>query len=100
VKLEDIASVVRSKNAGPRALTLDVMFADDAGYARAAQSAALTAPRIAALYGVPEGDVRVISYPLGRAIKIVMPRRVTAGDPGDTDAYGAQQHGPLLGVEL
>ena len=67
---------------------------------RAAQSPALTAPRIAALYGVAEGDVRVIPYPLGRAIKIVMPRRVTAGDPGDTDAYGAQQHGPLLGVEL
>jgi hypothetical protein len=73
MKLEDIASVIRSKNAGPRALTLDVMFADDAGYARAAQSSALTAPRIAALYGVAEGDVRVIPYPLGRAIKIVMP---------------------------
>ena len=26
--------------------------------------------------------MRVIPYPLGRAIKIVMPRRVTAGDPG------------------
>jgi len=38
MKLEDIASVIRSKNAGPRALTFDVMFADDAGYARAAQS--------------------------------------------------------------
>ena len=46
--------------------------------------------------GVAEGDVRVIPYPLGRAIKIVMPRRVTSRDPGDTDAYGAQQHGPLL----
>jgi len=94
MKLEDIASVIRSKNAGPRALTLDVMFADDAGYARAAQSPALTAPRIAALYGAAEGDVRVIPYPFGRAIKIVMPRRITAGDPGDTDAYGAQQHLP------
>jgi Domain of unknown function (DUF4387) len=100
MKLEDIASVIRSKNAGPRVLTLDVMFADDAAYGRAVQSRALTAPRIAALYGVPEGHVRVIPYPLGRAIKIVMPRRVTAGDPGDTDAYGAQQHSPLLGVEL
>jgi Domain of unknown function (DUF4387) len=44
---------------------------------------------------VAAGDVRVIPYPLGRAIKIVMPRRVTAGDPGDTDANGAQQHGLL-----
>jgi uncharacterized protein DUF4387 len=100
MKPEDIASVIRSKNAGPRALTLDVMFADDAGYARAAQSPALTAPRIAASYGAVEGDMRVIPYPFGRAIKIVMPRRITAGDPGDTDAYGAQQHLPLLGVEL
>jgi hypothetical protein len=100
MKLQDIASVIRSKNAGPRALTLDVMFTDDAAYGLAAQSPALTAPRIAALYGVPAGDVRVIPYPLGRAIKIVMPRLVTAGDPGDTDVYGAQQHGPLLGVEL
>jgi Domain of unknown function (DUF4387) len=100
MRLEDIASVIRSKNAGPRVLTLDVMFADDAAYVRAVQSPALTAPRIAALYGMVEDDVRVIPYPLGRAIKIVMPRRVTAGDPGDTDAYGAQQHGPLLGVEL
>jgi hypothetical protein len=33
---------------------------------------------------VAEGDVRVIPYPLGRAINIVMPRRVTAGDRGDT----------------
>jgi hypothetical protein len=52
------------------------VFADHAGYARAAQSPALTAPRIAALYSVAEGDVPVIPYPLGRAIKIVMPRRV------------------------
>jgi hypothetical protein len=23
-----------------------------------------------------------------------------AGDPGDVDVYGAQQHAPLLGIEL
>jgi len=53
MKLEDIASVIRSKNAGPRALTLDVMFADDAVYARAAQSPALPCRRrlLAAIYG-------------------------------------------------
>ena len=30
MKLSDIAQVVRSKNAGPRRLTLDLMFATDA----------------------------------------------------------------------
>jgi hypothetical protein len=27
-----------------------------------------------------------------------MPRRICAGDPGDGDVYGAQQHAALLGV--
>ena len=34
MKLADIAQVVRSKNAGPRRLTLDLMFATDADYAK------------------------------------------------------------------
>ena len=32
MKLSDIAQVIRSKNAGPRRLTLDLMFASDADY--------------------------------------------------------------------
>jgi hypothetical protein len=97
--LSDLAQVIRSKNAGPRRLTLDVMFATDADYQRVAQSPALSRAHIAALYRVPEDDVAVIPYPLGRAIKITLPRD-TAGDPGDRDVYGAQQHAPLLGIEL
>ena len=29
-----------------------------------------------------------------------LPRLVPAGDTGDTDVYGAQQHGPLLDVDI
>ena len=42
MKLSDIAQVIRSKNAGPRRLTLDLMFATDADYQRVAQSPALS----------------------------------------------------------
>ena len=100
MKLSDIAQVVRSKNAGPRRLTLDLMFATDADYARVAQSPALGRERIGALYGLPAKDVEVIPYPVGRAIKIVLARPIMAGDPGDRDVYGAQQHAPMLGVEI
>ena len=100
MKLADIAQVIRSKNAGPRRLTLDVMFATDADYRRVAQSEALSAGSVAALYGVAADQVTVIPYPAGRAIKIVMARKIMAGDPGDVDVYGAQQHAPLLEVEL
>ena len=100
MQLQDIAQVIRSKNAGPRCLTLDVMFATDADYRRVAQSPALSREAISTLYGVPTQDIEIIAYPLGRAIKIVLPRLVTAGDPGDRDVYGAQQHAPLLGIEI
>jgi hypothetical protein len=100
MKLSDLAQIIRSKNAGPRRLTMDVMFATDADYQRVAQSPVLGAEAVARLYGMPTEAVTVIPYPAGRAIKIVMARRVMAGDPGDVDVYGAQQHGPLLGIEL
>ncbi len=98
--LQDIARVIRSKNAGPRRLTLDVMFANDADYQRVLASGALGAGAVGRLYGMDEADVTVIPYPLGRAIKIVLPRPIMAGDPGDRDVYGAQQHAPLLGVAV
>ncbi len=100
MQLQELARVIRSKNAGPRRLTLDLMFDADADFDRAAQSPALSPRRIAALYGVAETDVAVIPYRLGRAIKITLARKVMAGDPGDRDVYGAQQHAPLLGIEL
>jgi hypothetical protein len=100
MKLSDIAQVIRSKNAGPRRLTLDIMFGSDADYQRVAQSPALTADAIGRLYHVPVDAVTIIPYPVGRAIKIVMARTLMAGDPGDRDVYGAQQHAPLLGIEI
>jgi hypothetical protein len=100
MKLSDIAQVIRSKNAGPRRLTLDIMFATDADYARVVQSPALGPDNIGRLYRVPAEQVTVIPYPVGRAIKIVMARTIMAGDPGDLDVYGAQQHAPLLGIEI
>jgi hypothetical protein len=100
MKLTDIAQVIRSKNAGPRRLTLDIILASDADYQRVAQSPALAADNIGRLYRIPAEQVTIIPYPVGRAIKIVMARAIMAGDPGDLDVYGAQQHAPLLGIEV
>lgn len=100
MQLKDIARVIRSKNAGPRTTTLDIMFSNLADYDRVRLSGVLNSAAISALYDVDVRDVGVIEYPLGLAIKIVIPRRVTAGDPGDRDVYGAQQHQRLMGIEL
>lgn len=99
-KLKDIATVVRAKNAGALLLTLDVMFGDDETYRRVLASGAISPRTIAPLYGVTDNEVAVIPFDVARAIKITLPRRVPSGSPGDTDVYGAQQHAPLLEIEV
>jgi hypothetical protein len=100
MRLTEIARVIRSKNAGPTVLTLDLLFNDEAGYRLACASDSLKPAAIAKLYAQPAEKIEVLAYPPALAIKIVMPRRIVSGNPGDSDVYGAQQHGPMLGVEL
>src|SRR3984957_13446888 len=63
MRLSEIAQVIRSKNAGPRRLTLDVMFASDADYQRVVQSSAFSREAIGALYRIAPEHVAVIPYP-------------------------------------
>lgn len=98
--LRELARVVRSKNAGPTLLTLDVFFKDEAAYQRAAVSEALTPQSVAKVYGVPALFVVRHLLPQLAAIKFTLPRAHCAGHPGDGDIYGAQQHAPLLELML
>lgn len=99
-RLRDLARVVRSKNAGPTLLTLDVFLRDDASFERACRSPALAAEAVARLYGVAASTLSRHDWPALRVIKFTLPRAVRAGSPGDGDVYGAQQHAPLLELQL
>ncbi|MEB3846461.1 MAG: DUF4387 domain-containing protein [Desulfurococcales archaeon] len=97
-RLGDIARIVRSKNAGPFTLTIDVIFTEPSDYERYAKC--ITPERVARLYNVGIESVEVIHYRPALAVKVNLPRSIPSGHPGDTDVYGAQQHAPLLGLEL
>ncbi len=99
-RLTDLATLVRSKNAGPFLLTLDIVFRDRASYEAVVKSGVLSAQSVARMYGVPADDVQFFLCPEINAIKATLPRVVGAGDPLDTDVYGAQQVGPLMNVEV
>ena len=98
--LYEMAQVLRSKNAGPFLITIDVMFSSMPEYDACVGSFALDRGRIGELYGVSGVDVRVYLFPQARAIKITLPRPVSSGGVGDRDVYGAQQHGPLGDLEI
>lgn len=99
-RIRDIAKVCKSKNAGPFDLTIDVVFEDDATFEKVRATGVLCPALFGRLYGVREEEVLFTPYPAGRAFKATLPRLVPAGDIGDTDVYGAQQHAPLLEVEV
>jgi uncharacterized protein DUF4387 len=101
--LGELADVMRSKNAGPFQVTIDLMFNDRATYDRVIASGVLSQQVIAPLYQVDPALVRIMPFDRVRAIKITLPR--TTGDYGsgsafDRDVYGAQQHGPLVELQV
>lgn len=100
MKLSEISRVVRSKNAGPLTLSVDILFDTEADYLIASGSRRLAPAALADLLDRPEGDIRVIHDPRARAIKVAFPRAVVAGGFGDVDVYGAQHHAAFLDIEL
>jgi len=98
-RLIDIATVIRSKNAGPGELTLDIIFKTREWFDRVVAADAINKQLIARLYQQPEEVVAsVVAFEPASAIKATLRRSLASGAVGDTDIYGAQQHAPLLGV--
>jgi len=99
-KLGDLATLVRSKNAGPFYLTFDVMFDDPAVYERVKKAGVLSRSFIAERYGLSENEVMFFYVDNALAVKASIPRPIIQGDVGETDSYGGQQFAPLLDIEI
>jgi len=103
MKIYELAKVLRSKNAGPFRTTFDILFDADEPYQRVRDSGVLTKEHIAELYRIRPEDVYGIFFvDAARGIKITIPKPIdmASGDPRCRDLFGAQQHIPLLGIEV
>jgi hypothetical protein len=101
VKLAELASTIRSKNAGVDHITFDVIFSDRAAYERAVASGALSRESVAALYGVDVSRVvSFVTYDPGNAIKFTLRRNRSAASPGEPDPFGSQSYPPLFDIEI
>ena len=88
------AKVLRSKNAGPFVITLDVIFGTQADFQRVRSK--IEAAGLAEAYAVPVEDVVGIDFvPELKAMKASFKRRLPCGHPGDPDCYGMNQEQPL-----
>ena len=100
MKLADLATLIRSKNAGPFFLTFDIMFADEEHYQLVKASQCLDEYTFADLYKCSVDAVRFFTCDSARAIKFSLPRPTVQGNLGDGDLHGGQQFAPLMSVEI
>lgn len=103
MKIYELAKVLRGKNAGPFRTTFDILFDTDEPYQRVKNSGVLTKELIAELYSIRPEDVYGIFFvDAARGIKITIPKPIdmASGAPRCRDLFGAQQHIPLLSIEV
>lgn len=88
------AKVLRSKNAGPFVITLDVIFGTQADFEKV--RAKIGVAGLAEAYAIAPEDVVGIDFvPELKAMKASFKRRLPCGHPGDADCYGMNQEQPL-----
>lgn len=101
MRLYDAAQIIRSKNAGPFVVTIDLFFDDQAHYDAAKGSRLLTPGGVAAAYRVAEDQVKGVYWDDRiRAAKVSVVRWSSSTDPFCTDLFGAHLHTPLAAAEL
>jgi hypothetical protein len=99
-RVRDLAVFVRSKNAGPFMLTIDIFFGSTADCRRVIESRILSASAVATVYRIEASTVQIIHVAQSNALKISIPRPLAAGDVGDRDVAGGQQFAPLLDLRV
>lgn len=100
MNLAKIATLIRSKNAGPFFLTFDILFDDEEYYQLVKASQRLCAQTFATLYACPVETVRFFACDNAFAFKFSIPRPLPQGDLGDGDLHGGQQFTPLMSIEI
>jgi hypothetical protein len=101
--LSDISRVLRSKNAGPYEITMDVMFESKSVFDAVKASSLLSDEHVADALGIsPEDIVWSGFFETALAFKVTIPRfrggkKASAGGFMESDIHGSQQH---LGLSI
>ncbi|KAK1987597.1 hypothetical protein LZ30DRAFT_745661 [Colletotrichum cereale] len=101
--LSEISRVLRSKNAGPYEITMDVMFESESVFEAVRAASVLSPENVADAFGIsPEDIVWSGFFAPALAFKVTIPRfrggkKASAGSFMENDIHGSQQH---LGLSI
>ncbi len=99
-ELKDKISAVKTKNAGPFRLTIDLFF-DEETFEEVKSSGRISQENIAKVYGISQSSILGIYFvDFINAIKISVERPISQGHPRETDIFGMNQHMPILSLDI
>ena len=99
-KLEDVCHQIRSKNAGPFWISVDLFFRDREAFDRYAGAKELQPQHLAPLFGVRPDQVGCYPVPDLAVLKISYPRRDPQGGMIERDLHGGQQYIRIVDLEV
>jgi hypothetical protein len=99
-KVEDIAVYVRSKNAGPFWVTIEIFCDSDEAYKKIISSPNLRREKVAELYGVDPSRVKAFEIDSLRVKKYSFPRPLPSGHKYENDMHCGQQYIRLAEIEV
>lgn len=97
-ELAEVAARVRSKNAGPFWVTIDIFCGAPEAFERVRQG--LDTARVARAFDVPEQIVRRFDIPGLNVVKFSIPRPNVQGTVRDRDMHGAAWAAILAEMEI
>jgi hypothetical protein len=98
--LSDVCRHIRSKNAGPFWITVDLFFVDREAFDRWSAAPALRADALAKRFAVDAALLRIQLAPDLAALKFSYPRREAQGGRVERDMHGGQQFVKILDLDL
>lgn len=99
-KLKDIARYVRSKNAGPFWVTIEIFCETREAYDQIESSKNITAAKVAELYHTDEERVKIFYINNLKVIKFSYPRTIPQGHKYENDMHSGQQYVLLANTEV
>jgi Domain of unknown function (DUF4387) len=99
-KVRDVCSHVRSKNAGPFWITIDVFFDGEEPYRRYRDDPAFSPERIAQLFETHPALVKRFAVDRLTMLKISFPRPRPQGGVVERDMHSGQQFVRLLALDV
>lgn len=99
-KLSEVCRHIRSKNAGPFWITMDLFFRDEEAFERHARAPELQPQSLGSLLGVRPDQVGCYPVPNLSVLKISYPRNGPQGGMIERDLHGGQQYVRVLDLEL